>query len=89
MLGAHDDPLAVRGDHQHVAVFGGGVLAGGVEVLDVGCGPGGQLLGLAFGHRHARVSVDRFDGIVERASGRLDGSQAAQTMRVAFFGQVQ
>ena len=62
---------------------------GGVEGVDVGGGPGGELLDLPFADVLAGGPGDGVGGRLEGPSGRLDRRQPAQAMRVTLGRKVQ
>jgi hypothetical protein len=88
-VGAHDDALAVDGQDQHVSAGTGRGTALGVEVLDVGRGPPGELFGLAFAQPEPGGPFDRLGGVVEGAPCRFEGGQLPQAVRVLLHWQVQ
>jgi hypothetical protein len=88
-LRAHDDPLAVGGDDEHLVWLGRHRLAGRVEVLDVRGRPGGQRLDLAFAELAARGAADRLGRFFERSPRALDGGEAPEPVGVALVGQVE
>jgi len=91
VLVAHHDALAVEAQDEEVVLVRGCFsrlrpLVEGVEVLR---GPLDQLLHLALGHLRARVALDALHRRVERSTGRLDGSEPPQPVRVQLLRQVQ
>ena len=88
-VGPHHDALAVRGQDQHVVLGRLGVLGGGVEVLDVDRGAGGEFLDLAFADLLAGGAADGRAGLLERAAGGFDRGQPAQPVGVPLDRQVQ
>jgi hypothetical protein len=64
-VGAHHDPLAVGGDHQHVVDVAGRWLAAGVEGVEVDHRGSGERFDLSFAQLLAGAPSDRVDGVVE------------------------
>ncbi|PKW12665.1 hypothetical protein A8926_0138 [Saccharopolyspora spinosa] len=85
----HDDALAVGGEHQHIPAGPRRGPPGFVEGLEIGRGPSGQLLELAFAHFLPSGAADRRLGIAEGAAGGLQGGQPPQPVRVLLGRQVQ
>jgi len=88
-VGPHDDAFPVDREHQHVVAGAWLGRRGGVEVVDVGRAAGRELLHLTLGHRHTGGPADRLGRVLIGAAGRLDCGQAAQTVGMAFLGEVQ
>ncbi len=77
-VGAHDDALAVAGEHEHVVAGPGWRLAGGVEGFDVDRGPLGERLDLAFAQSLPGGLGDPGDRVVVGAAGGFGDREAAQ-----------
>jgi len=82
-------PLASADRTSTSSWAGSGVLGGGVEVLDVDRGAGGEFLDLAFADLLAGGAADGRAGLLERAPGGFDRGQPAQPMGVPLDRQVQ
>jgi len=89
-VGAHDDALAVTGEHEQILV---GTRRRTtpllVEAVEVGRGMQGERLQLALAQLLPGGALDRHPRVVERAPRALDGDQPAQPVRIELVGQVQ